>query len=926
MKRILILFAVLFCGLDMAGKSSCRVYGLTCEQLENPVGIDTKVPCFSWKLQSTVRGALQTACQILVADSKDLLTEKQANIWNSGKVKSDRSVLVPFAGQELASATTYYWKVRSWDEKGKPSEWSEPAAFTTGLMKKEDWGKSRWIALEKDGKLIVPAIHSPLVKRELRDEKTGMYQLPQFRKVFSVSGEIEQALVYITGLGHFDFFLNGKKVGDHFLDPGWTKYDKEALYVTFDITDELKGGTNVLGVMLGNGFYNIPRERYFKLLGSFGAPKMRLNLCIRYANGKTEHIVSDRSWRATASPVTYSSIYGGEDYDATLEQKGWMKDTSFDDSHWQKAVEVEQNIKLKAQTGTHLTVHSHIPVVTSYQNEKGYWVYDLGQNFSGIIRAKIKGDKGETVIFRPAELLNKNQTVNQSASGSPYYFKYTVGGNQQAESWQPRFSYYGFRYVQLEGAVPAGKENPEHLPEIIELEGLHTCNAAPEAGSFYCSKPMFNQIYTLIDWAIRSNTASVFTDCPHREKLGWQEQNHLMQYSMQYRYNLSSLYKKVVADMAASQLENGAIPTIAPEYVRFADGFEDTPEWGSAFIICPWYIYQWYGDNRLIVEHYAAMKKYLNYLTSRADNHIIAYGLGDWFDIGPKRPGYAQLTSNGLTATAIYYYDTMLLREMASLLGEKEDEMYFAALAGKIKKAYNDTFFHPGTMTYDRNSQTASAMSLYMDLVAPENKAKVSDNLVKDIQERNNALTAGDIGYRYVLRTLESGGLSELIFDMNSKYDVPGYGWQLAHGATALTESWQAYGFVSNNHLMLGHLMEWLFSGLGGLRQAKESVAYKKIWIDPQLAGDVKDAATSYESPYGRIECKWRKTDGVYTLQVTIPANTEAVVCLPTGDISKITEYGKPIAQEKEITLIEATDDQTRWAVGSGTYLFRVMM
>lgn len=926
MQRIYFIFVALLWYTGLMGNNDYHVYDLTCEQLRNPVGIDIKKPCFSWKLQSTARGTMQTAYQILVADSKDKLNEAKATIWNSGKIKSDCSVMIPFDGKTLASATTYYWKVRSWNQKRECSGWSEPEAFTTGLMGEEDWGNARWIALETDGRKIIPAIHSPFVEKELKGEKVGMYKLPQFRKVVSVSKEVRQALVFVTGLGHFDFFLNGRKVGDHFLDPGWTKYDKEAMYVAFDITDSLKSGKNVLGVMLGNGFYNIPNERYYKLVGSFGAPKMKLKLLLRYTDGTSEQVCSDKSWRASQSPITFSSIYSGEDYDATLEQEGWADNSSFDDRHWQEPSEVEQPVRLHAQLGTQLSVRSHIPVVSCNLNEKGNWVYDLGQNFSGIIRVKTKGEKGQSIIFRPAELLNPNRTVNQSASGSPYYFKYTVKGDGKPEEWQPRFSYYGFRYVEIEGAVPAGKENPDHLPEIVELEGLHTCNEASEAGSFVCSKPMFNQIYALIDWAMRSNMASVLTDCPHREKLGWQEQNYLMQYSLQYRYHLLSLYTKIMDDLAASQLEDGTIPTIAPEYVRFADGFEDTPEWGSAFIICPWYIYQWYGDKRLISRHYPAMKKYLNYLKSRSENHIIAYGLGDWFDLGPKHPGYAQLTSNGVTATATYYYNTLLLAKMAHLLGHTDDEQLFTNQANEIKKAYNTTFYHSESGTYDRGSQTANAISIYMGLVEPENKAHVLESLRKDITGRNNALTAGDIGYRYVLRALEQDNGSQLIYDMNSKYDVPGYGWQLAHGATALTESWQAYGFVSNNHFMLGHLMEWLFSGLGGIRQAEGSTAYKKVWIEPQIVGDVRSAKTSYDSPYGRINCEWQLEKEAYTLRVNIPANCESVVCLPTASIDRITEYGQPITSRKGISLLETENNETKWSVGSGSYYFKVSL
>ena len=920
-KKAILLGLMLLCGTNVWSYS---VYHLTCEHATNPLGVETSTPRFSWKLHAQERGTMQSAYQIIVADTEENLSEENCNIWNSGKVYSDNSVLVPFSGKTLTPATTYYWKVRSWDNRGDSSSWSKTARFTTGLPTEADWGKARWIALERDSRKTIPFIHAPLVKKTVKAEETVSYKLPQFRKEIAIKKEIKQALIFICGLGHFDLFLNGKKVGNHFLDPGWTLYNKEALYVAFDVTDNLHAGKNVMGVMLGNGFYHIPRERYFKLLGSFGAPKMRLKLLIRYSDGSHEEIVSDKSWRTTESAITYSSIYGGEDYDATREEKGWNDKCEFDTRNWEKAIEVKQDIILRAQVNNAMTERQRVPTVTRYKNEKGQWIYDLGQNFSGIIHVVLKSGKSQPVIFRPAELLNKDRSVNQSATGRPYYFKYTTRGDNTTEEWQPRFSYYGFRYVQIEGAVPAQEENPDGLPEIVSLEGIHLCNSAAETGTFSCSKPLFNQIYNLIDWAMRSNMASVLTDCPHREKLGWLEQNHLMQYALQYRYDMATAYSKIMNDMEASQLENGCIPTIAPEYVRFDSGFEDTPEWGSAFIICPWYIYQWYGDRRLIEEHYPAMQKFLDYLTSRSNNHIVAYGLGDWFDIGPKKPGRAQLTSNGLTATTIYYYDATLMARMAGILGKADDQKRYSNLAAEIKEAYNQTFFHLTDTTYDKNSQTANAMSLYMGLVEPPYREKIIRNLLSDIEDRNYALTAGDIGYRYVLRTLEECGLEETIYRMNCQYDVPGYGWQLAHGATSLTESWQAYGFVSNNHMMLGHFMEWLFSGLGGIRQDDHSTAFRHIVIDPQAVGDITYASTEYESTYGRIACQWKKQAGKYTLRVEVPANCRAIVTLPSDNPEHISEYGVPLSCRKEILPVDKGHKESRWAIGSGSYLFEV--
>jgi hypothetical protein len=904
---------------------SFSLYDLTCEQEENPVGLDTQKPCFSWKTHAEERGFIQSAYQILVADTPELLEQEKGNIWNSGKVVSSQSVLALFAGQALKSSAVYYWKVRTWDKNGNPSAWSMVQSFAMGLLSEKDWGKAVWIALENDRKdeYIVPGIVD--VSKGLDGRKTGFYKLPQFRKTFALKKNVKRATAYVAGLGQFDFFLNGEKVGNHFLDAGWTKYDEEALYVSFDVSHQLKTGENAIGVMLGNGFYNTPFERYLKLLISFGAPKMKLLLRLEYTDGTKEEIESNQSWKATESPITFSSIYGGEDYDAKRFQAGWTS-PEFNDVSWSKALLTNYTGVLHSQRATPLTVHSEIPAITRYKNAKGNWLYDLGQNFSGIVRLSVQSDGSRMIRLRPAELLNADSTANQSATGGPFYFSYTTQGNKQAEQWQPQFTYYGFRYVEVEGAVPAGQDNPEHLPEILSLTGLHTCNSAPEAGSFACSKPMFNQIHTLIDWAIRSNMASVFTDCPHREKLGWLEEAHLMQYSLQYRYNLSRQYAKIMNDMRTSQLANGCIPTIAPEYVRFANGFEDTPEWGSAFIICPWYVYQWYGDRRLLEEYYPSMQRYLDYLSTRADKNIVAYGLGDWFDIGPGSPGYAQLTSNGVTATAIYYYNTTIMQQIASLLGKSDDVTRYEKLSKAIKKAFNDTFYDPATGKIERNSQTANAMALYFGLVEENKRAAILQNLIDDIRSRNNALTAGDVGYRYVLRALEEGGRSDVIFDMNSKYDVPGYGWQLAHGATALTESWQAYGSVSNNHFMLGHLMEWLYSGPGGIRQQENSIAFREILIDPQIVGDVRSAQTRYESPYGTIRCEWERTDNSYRIQVVVPANTTAKISLPTTNAQQVTTYGLPLSASNDIKLVGTKNGKLYVNVGSGTYLFEVKL
>ena len=916
--------------LYSAGVLQAQVFSvseLRCEQSQRPLAVDPAGPRLSWQLNADRRGCLQSAYRILVADSPVALADDNGNVWDSGKVFSDRSVLVPYGGPALQPGKAYCWKVQAWDADGNLSPWSLPASFGPGLMSMQDWNGAKWIAMEPDVDSL-KCIEGNTGKWKdggpVFDKPVAPYKLPQLRREFTATKPVKRAMAYICGLGQFEMFLNGEKVGDHFLDPAWTKFDKEAQYVAFDITGELRDGKNAVGVMLGNGYYHTPHGRYLKLLFSYGAPKMICKLQIEYADGTAQTVVSDDKWRASESPVTFSSIYGGEDYDASAVQPGWAE-PGFDDRKWKKAVLTQgAGVKLIPQISEPLKVMERIPTVRRFRAANGNWVYDLGQNASGIVQLTVRAVTPQSIKLIPGELINDDSTVNQRASGAPFYHVYTARGDGSSETWHPQFTYYGFRYVEVEGAVPVGESNPGALPEVIDITGLHTRNSAAQVGTFACSDPLFNKIHTLIDWAVRSNMASVLTDCPHREKLGWLEVTHLMGGSIQYRYDISRLYAKQVNDMRTAQHANGMVPTIAPQYVTFSPDFIDTPEWGSAFVIIPWNLYEWYGDLAPLRDNYERMKRYVDYLGSRADNHIVAYGLGDWYDIGPDRPGYAQLTSNGVTATAIYYQDVKILERVARLLGKEADVRKYAALASDIKRAFNEKFFDKKTLKYDRDSQTANSIALHMDLVEPQYKAVVRQNLIDDIRRRGNALTAGDVGYRYVLRALEENDASEVIYDMNSRYDVPGYGYQLAHGATCLTESWQAYREVSNNHCMLGHLMEWLYSGLGGIRQSPGSAGYKEIVIRPQVVGDIHSAAVSFRSPYGLIRSEWSDSPQQYRQRVEIPANTTALVYLPAVDPAAVSESGVPLGEVPGLSVRERGKDYLAVAVGSGIYDFRV--
>jgi len=853
------------------------VTNLRCEYGHNPAGVDAPVPKLSWELQSDQQNVLQAAYRILVADDSLLLQKNTGNIWDSKKILSGASIQVPYQGKPLQATKKYWWKIMAWDNKGNASNWTDAANWQMGLLTPADWKGAKWIGYEvlPDSNIIVPFVHGNGKKAWGKRKDI----LPLMRKRFLIEKPVKSATVFISGLGHFDMSINGEKMGDHFLDPGWTQYSKHALYITFDITNRLQQGYNAIGIMLGNGFYYIPGERYRKLTGAYGYPKMICRIVIAYADGSTADILSDNSWKTAISPVIFSSIYGGEDYDANLEQPNWNK-SFFDDNHWKQAVVTSGPSKLDAQAAGPLKIMQRFTPVKRTALKPGVWVYDLGQNFSGIPSVAVHGKKGDTVRIFPGEIINEDGSINQKASGAPCFYTYILKGTG-TETWQPQFSYYGFRYLQVQGAVPAGEEMADQEVVIDNIEGLHIRNAAETAGSFISSSQLFNQTYDLINWAIKSNTMSVFTDCPHREKLGWLEQTQLVGSSVQYNFDIASLCRKVIKDMVYAQTADGLIPEIAPEFVQFDEPFRDSPEWGSAAIILPWYNYQWYADKQTLGDAYDMMRRYMAYLKKKSVNHILSQGLGDWYDIGPNHPGVSQLTPMGVTGTATYYYDLTIMTRIASLLNKTADAKEYGQLALAVKKAFNKKFLNDTTKQYATNSQAANAMALFMGLTDPENKQAVADNLVKDIRGHNNALTAGDIGYRYVLRALEDAGRSDVIFDMNNRNDVPGYGYQLAHGATALTESWQAYPYVSNNHFMLGHLMEWLYAGLCGIKQAEGSVGYHKIVIRPQPAGNITMAAATYHSPYGDIKTNWTRANGVFDLQVTIPVNTSAEIYLP---------------------------------------------
>ena len=661
--------------------------------------------------------------------------------------------------------------------------------------------------------------------------------------------------------------------------------------------------------------------RYTKFKRSFGPQKTIAQIRLEYADDSVEIIGTDETWRAAAGPVTFTSIYGGEDYDARRGQAGWNR-PDFNDPDWMAAKVVSgPGGELRGLAGAAPPLkffEKHLPVaIRNLPN--GDIVYDLGQNAAHVPHISVTGPEGSKVRLMPAELLSADGSINQSSMGAGHrgeiWCEYTKGSGGE-ESWSPKFYYAGCRYWQVH-FTPATTNGG--LPKINSLSGIVVQSTSEPVGEFECSNNLFNRIRKLVRWAQRSNMVSLLTDCPHRERLGWLEEDHLNGPALRYEFALDQLFTKTLNDITDSELSNGLVPTTAPEYTVFGHDathlrgiFGDSPEWSSTFILVPWQQYEFSGDLDLFRKHHDGMTNYIAYLGSRADHYIVNYGLGDWYDLGPNHPGVSQLTPIALTATAFYFEDVKIMAQVATLIGRDAEAANYSALADNIRGAFNEKFYNLTNHAYATGSQCANAIPLVFGLCESSNRAAVLDSIVRDVRSRGNALTAGDVGYRYLLRALADGGRSDVIFDINNQTNKPGYGMQLAKGKTSLTEAWD--GGSSQNHFMLGQIQEWFYHDLAGIQSGGEG--FKTIIIAPQPVGDVTWVKASYNSIRGKITCSWQRAGNKFSLTVAIPANTTATVFVPGKTAASVTEkYGaKFLRRENHCGVFEA---------GAGEHTFK---
>ncbi|MBB5058824.1 hypothetical protein HDF16_003538 [Granulicella aggregans] len=741
--------------------------------------------------------------------------------------------------------------------------------------------------------------------------------MPLFRDNFVVRKAVSKATLRISGLGQYEAHINTHNVTDAVLTPGWTDYRKRVLYDTYDVSDLLVQGKNAIGVLLGSGMYDVreTKGRYTKFTGSFGPLKLIAQLDVRYVDGTEETIGTDANWRTTPGPITFSSAYGGEDYDARLEQPGW-DGPAFDAAAWghSELSESPGGILVPETIPPVKPMERFDPVATTHP-APNVTVYDLGQNFSGWPEIEVSGESGTRVKMIAGELLDSHGFVTQhSVNASPddeNAFNYVLRG-QGLEHWHPRFSYWGFRYVQVDG--------PESV--IRRLDGQFLHDAVGVTGSFKTSDELLNRIHRLINMAMLSNMVSVLTDCPHREKLGWLEQTHLAGASLMYNYDLSALYAKMADDMQDAQLPSGLVPDIAPEFPVFDGAFRDSPEWGIADILSTWTAYQFYGDRDPLRKHYDSMARYMSYLRGKSQNHIIAYGLGDWYDIGPGEPGPSKLTAKGVTATAVYYQALTEMARITVLSGHDEDAQGYEQEAAQVRSAFNQQYFHSDTNQYDTGSQTANAMPLVVGLVPEDRRAAVLANLVNDIRAHSNHVTAGDVGYHYVVRALTDGNRSDVLYDMLNRTDKPSYGDQLAHGATTLTEAWDANPNSSQNHFMLGHAEEWFYRGLAGIDFDLDRAAETQIIVHPAVVGDIREVEATFESEVGEIKSGWSLAGDEIRMTVLIPKGAMATIVLPLGFDRDIQVNGVPVQTAKAIRELKTLAGAASCVVSGGSFVF----
>ncbi|MBO7743075.1 family 78 glycoside hydrolase catalytic domain [Paenibacillus sp. MWE-103] len=895
---------------------SLIVESLTCEYRTNVLGTDVKVPRFGWKLRSDRRGTLQTAYRLQVAEADG---DFAAPLWDSGRIASDASIQVAYAGPELRSRTRYRARAMAWDGFGRESAWSEPVWWETAFFSPAEW-QAKW---------ITPSAAAIDPKAE-----------PAFllAKRFAVKAGVASARVYATAAGVYELYVNGEKVGDELLAPGWTSYRKRQQYQTYDVTDRLAaGGLNGIGAMLANGWYK-GRLGWATTSSLYGDRRaLLLQLHIVYADGTEEIVCSDESWKAAEGAIRLAELYDGETYDANLEQPGWSA-AAFDDSAWSGAESLALPVKhLVAQEHHPLRVIETIKPRQLIRTPRGEVVLDMGQNMVGRVRMTLDVPAGTTITLKHAEVLDKDGNFYiGNLRSAKQLIVYTAAG-VPGETYAPTFTFMGFRYLCVEG-LPEAQE--AGLLDAVAGEVIHT-DMAP-TGEFDCSSDMVNQLQRNIEWGQRGNFVDVPTDCPQRdERLGWTGDAQVFARTAAFNYDVAAFFTKWLRDLKADQNPNGGVPFVIPNALNETD--PPTPQekipssaaWGDAAVIVPWTMYLCYGDARLLSEQYESMRAWVSYIRSQGDNEYLwntGFHFGDWLGLDAKENSYVGATPRDLIATAFYAYSTRLVRETAVVLGKAADVRAYGELYDRIKAAFNREFVTPnGRLAAP--TQTAHVLALVFDLVEGGAKKRIARELNDLVAQNEHHLTTGFVGTPYLCFALSDNGYHATAVKLLMQETYPSWLYSVSKGATTIWEHWDGIkpdgsfwsdDMNSYNHYAYGAIGEWMYRYVAGLDMDDAEAAYKKLRIRPRFAdGALTHARAALESPYGRIEAGWAQEAEETIVRIAVPANATAELILDGITLAELKEDGLAAELADGVTAAEETDGGARLTLGSGSYAFR---
>jgi alpha-L-rhamnosidase len=885
-----------------------RVSDLRCESKQDPVGIDARQPHLSWRISGDRRGILQKAYEVRAAASPQDLKGGENLLWSTGRVDSDQSQHVAYKGKALASQQRVYWQARVWDEAGKPSPWSDPAHWEMGLLAATDW-KADWIepVLDEDPKVSNP---SPMLRRE-----------------FDLRGPVAWARAYVTAHGVYEAELNGRRVGDELLTPGWTAYKKRLQYQTYDVTRMLRPGRNAVGVTLGDGWYRgfLGFRNGRHTYGDRVALLMQIH--VRYADGKAEVLGSDVKWKASTGPIRASDIYHGETYDARLEKKGWSA-PGFDESGW-GAVRVVDHAKdnLVAPIGPPVKRIQEVKPVEILKTPAGDTVFDMGQNMVGWIRLRVSGPAGTTVTLRHAEVLDKaGNFYVENLRTARQTVQYTLRGGG-VEVFEPHFTFQGFRYVAVAG-LPAE-------PSLDVLTGVVVHSEIAPTGTFVCSDPLLNQLQKNIQWGQKGNFVDVPTDCPQRdERLGWTGDAQAFAPTACFNADVAGFFARWLKDLAADQQESGAVPHVIPDILSGpGNPASASAGWADAAVVVPWTHYVAYGDPRILEDQYASMKAWVEYQKRQAGDTYLwtkDFTFGDWLAFATTRSDYPGATTDkDLIMTAYFARSTDLLRRAAQILGKKEDAQSYGALLDNIKRAFVREYVTPSGRLAS-NTQTAYSLALGFGLLPEPLRRAAAGRLAEDVRKFKH-ITTGFLGTPLICPVLSDYGYWDEAFTLINRKEYPSWLYPVTKGATTIWERWdglkpdgtfQDKGMNSFNHYAYGAIGDWLYQRVAGLRLDETRPAYKHSVIQPHPGGGLTSARANHVSVYGPVSSGWEVAGGQMKLDVEVPANTTATVHLPKAAPEKLTEGGQPIDKAVGVLSVHGREGETILEVGSGKYSF----